>query len=158
MGQHIQRADGKLAGSIGDGRDTVPTPARSITAPATIPSSPVSLVKVAASLARPEPMRVEGEYAVYRQAADQGMFGRGAGKDNWDENTNRCGRCDSRYCITMCNAGEPGFVYVTGVGHVPFAVADRVEARWSELGVDFGARHGVRRVGWLTKKIDPQNI
>lgn len=43
-------------------------------------------------------------------------YGDGYGSSYWQSFSNRCGRCDARYCTEVCNAGAPGYVYVVGEG------------------------------------------
>lgn len=60
----------------------------------------------------------------------------------------RCFKCDSRYCGSICYADAPGFVYVTGNGYVTFEQAAEVEAKWTASGFEHGIDHGFRRVEW----------
>lgn len=68
-----------------------------------------------------------------------------AGRNHYDPSTERCLRCDSRYCTT-CQAGERGYLYVTGLGWVGvFAARQQAEA-WSKAGLSWGPHHPVRRI------------
>lgn len=163
----IQGPDGQMRGRVAAGRDTVPTP--TTTNPAANPAdasaagAPTSLADLLARLsalpgvsvddAWEDQLDVQGfmHLADPRRAADEGRYGPGAGRDHMTSD-GRCRRCDSRYCHAGCHAGEPGFVYAVGVGHVTFEQADVLEEQWLAAGlvpgVDFGPEHGTRRIEW----------
>lgn len=165
--QYVQGPDGRMRGSIGTGRDRVPDPA---TAPTTTPESVTPVVDLADVVARLQALPGitvtdagdDWEDATAadadlnpldtRRAADEGAYGPGAGGNYWNPNEQRCGRCDSRYCVDACHAGQRGWVYVTGHGYLRFRDADAVELAWVAAGlvpgVDFGPEHPSRRVEW----------
>lgn len=68
------------------------------------------------------------------------------GLNHWDEELERCGRCDSRYCHTACLAGAFDHFYVTGKGWLPRTLAAAHAARWQRAGLDWGPHHGLRRI------------
>lgn len=163
--KYIKKPDGKFAGSVGAGI-TAPTPAHTLTPvpdPAGEPAGPMeALMARLAELPGITVTNADDEWedqidrtAVIhlsdpRRAADEGRFGPGAG--GFYMEGGRCGRCDSRYCIDGCFAGEPGYVYCVGKGYITFDQADAVEAGWEaqglRRGVDFGPRHPMRRIEW----------
>ncbi len=87
-----------------------------------------------------------------------GNYGPGGGENHWDEEEQRCLRCDSRYCVEACFAGEPGFVYMALNGWVTTTGALWQEAMWKAKGLDYGPDHPTRRVEWdtYTPKVIPR--
>ena len=71
-----------------------------------------------------------------------------AGEIYMDPMSGRCGRCDARYCVNGCFAGEKGYVYCTGFGWVTYQQARDQEHLWASQGLDFGPNHPLRRVEW----------
>jgi hypothetical protein len=163
--QYVRKANGEFAGSVGSGRDTVPSAAAD---PARAPQGaerPPALEGLLERLAclpgitvdagRGRSEQLDPRAVVHagdpRRAADEGQYGPGAGQSQMTVG-GRCGRCDSRHCWDGCKAGEPGYVYATGRGYVTFDEADRIQGRWQAMGlvegVDFGPGHGIRRIEW----------
>ena len=75
-------------------------------------------------------------------------YGEGFGQKFWDNDSDRCGRCDSRYCQNGCYAGGAGYVYAVGYGWVTFQRAQEIEASWAAQGFDYGIDSGQYRVEW----------
>jgi hypothetical protein len=163
--KYVRSKNGEFAGSVGSGRDAVPSAAAD---PARAPHGaerPTSLEGLLERLAclpgitvdagRGRSEQLDPRAVVHagdpRRAADEGQYGPGAGQARMTVG-GRCGRCDSRHCWDGCHAGEPGYVYAVGRGYVTFDEADRIQGRWQAMGlvegVDFGPRHGIRRIEW----------
>ena len=166
---YIQNPDGKLAGSVGLGRDHIPTPA--VVSPPPQEETPEHISDLVSALANlpgitvsdaptevveGPVLRIQDDYEVIQAPADFGHYGEGAGLNWWDSSAGRCGRCDSRYCVRECNAGELGWVYAAGFGYVTYAMAHDIEAKWKRAGVAYGPHHAYRRVEWRTRSVRPK--
>lgn len=162
---YIKDDNGKFKGSVGQGRDDVPQSAKqprvdvAQPASAVVPLSECVDILTASTADTSEPkdyLRIQDGRKVFRQASDENRFTSSGGRCYWNGLENRCGRCDSRYCTKVCNAGVPGYVYVAGKGHIPFDQAEAIEKRWADAGLDYGPWHGLRRVDWRYEDVKPE--
>ncbi len=63
-----------------------------------------------------------------------------------NEELGRCERCDSRYCHSGCFAGQPGYFYVSGRGHLKTHEVLKQIGEWEKRGIKWGPHSATARV------------